>query len=269
MTLPPRSLGVRMHCRIRRFIRRSRPVRLGQTPVGLVLAAAMILLWGLQRPAAAAVVTGSSENEYFTLSWLYDLDNGIGTFALWAKQEAGTDGLSLGGGSFTMRGVVADCTVGGSLNFSGSPLDIGMDKGQRVYQYDLAGTFSPLLGGFPVCSGTLSFPTKNVELVPGKLTLAGDFFGLSGIASAIGSGIASSIVRPYGPVDMDFVTVQAIPKPGDINGDGSVDVTDLLLLVDSFGASAGDASYSAACDFNKDGSVDVIDLLTMIENWDR
>jgi hypothetical protein len=54
---------------------------------------------------------------------------------------------------------------------------------------------------------------------------------------------------------------------GDVNGDGCVDVVDLLYLVDAFGSVTGDANYDAACDFNSDGSVDVIDLLYMVETF--
>jgi hypothetical protein len=55
----------------------------------------------------------------------------------------------------------------------------------------------------------------------------------------------------------------------DINGDGHVDVQDLLFLVDAFGSLVGDANYDATCDFNSDGSVDVVDLLTLVGNWNR
>jgi parallel beta-helix repeat protein len=51
---------------------------------------------------------------------------------------------------------------------------------------------------------------------------------------------------------------------GDANGDGRVDVTDLLSLVYSFGTFAGDAAFDATCDFNHDGAVDVADLLDLV-----
>jgi hypothetical protein len=54
---------------------------------------------------------------------------------------------------------------------------------------------------------------------------------------------------------------------GDVDGDGHVDVVDLLYLVDAFGSVPGDANYNVACDFNHDDSVDVVDLLTMVENF--
>ncbi len=55
----------------------------------------------------------------------------------------------------------------------------------------------------------------------------------------------------------------------DVDGDWRVDVIDLLWLIDTFGKSAGDPAYNAACDFNGDGAVDVIDLLVMIDNFGK
>jgi hypothetical protein len=58
------------------------------------------------------------------------------------------------------------------------------------------------------------------------------------------------------------------PVSGDISGDGSVDVVDLLYLVESFGAVCGsDRHYDPRCDFNSDQIVDVVDLLTFVECW--
>jgi hypothetical protein len=57
------------------------------------------------------------------------------------------------------------------------------------------------------------------------------------------------------------------PIPGDINGDGYVDVVDLLYLVDAFGSVTGDTNYDPDADFNNDGSVDVVDLLILVENF--
>jgi hypothetical protein len=56
-------------------------------------------------------------------------------------------------------------------------------------------------------------------------------------------------------------------KTGDFNGDGQVDVVDLLYLVDSFGTVLGDAMYDPYCDTNHDGSVDVADLLDLVYNF--
>jgi hypothetical protein len=66
---------------------------------------------------------------------------------------------------------------------------------------------------------------------------------------------------------LDNMVYSQIPGPGDVDGNGHVDVVDLLHLVDAFGSATGDANYDARCDFNSDGSVDVADLLMLVENF--
>ena len=50
--------------------------------------------------------------------------------------------------------------------------------------------------------------------------------------------------------------------PEDINGDGTVNVTDLLSVIGAWGSCSGCSE-----DLNSDGSVNVTDLLQVIENW--
>jgi len=63
-------------------------------------------------------------------------------------------------------------------------------------------------------------------------------------------------------IDLAFVITGNLP--GDVNGDGCVDVADLLYFVGAFGSMVGDPNWDPACDFNGDGSVDVADLLTLV-----
>ena len=57
------------------------------------------------------------------------------------------------------------------------------------------------------------------------------------------------------------------PKVGDANGDGRVDILDLLNMSDSWAKALGDRAYNPYCDFNNSGAVDVVDLLMLAENW--
>ena len=50
------------------------------------------------------------------------------------------------------------------------------------------------------------------------------------------------------------------PCPQDCNGDGYVDVIDLLAIIDGWGSSGG-------CDINGDGTIDVVDLLEVVGAW--
>ena len=54
---------------------------------------------------------------------------------------------------------------------------------------------------------------------------------------------------------------------GDINGDGHVDLLDLLVLAATWGKSTGQAGYDARCDIDNDGSINVVDLLILADNF--
>jgi hypothetical protein len=64
-----------------------------------------------------------------------------------------------------------------------------------------------------------------------------------------------------------FQVAAAPHVPGDVNGDGHVDVADVLLVADSFGLCAGAPGYDARCDLDGSGCVDVSDLLIVAHNW--
>jgi len=57
--------------------------------------------------------------------------------------------------------------------------------------------------------------------------------------------------------------VEPTECPGDINGDGVVDVSDLLSLLSQW----GDCPVDCPADLNGDGVVDVSDLLIQLSNW--
>ena len=103
-----------------------------------------------------------------------------------------------------------------------------------------------------------------VSLTPSQLAALGLGEGLHKI------GLRVRITNEQGQYmyDEGWGTLTVVPPlPGDIDGDGHVDVVDLLLLVDAFGSVTGDANYDARCDFNHDGSVDVVDLLDLVYNF--
>lgn len=54
---------------------------------------------------------------------------------------------------------------------------------------------------------------------------------------------------------------------GDVNGDGTVDLTDLALLLSAFGQCAGDAAYNAGADFDATGCIELGDLTIHLANF--
>ena len=70
--------------------------------------------------------------------------------------------------------------------------------------------------------------------------------------SALSEGVAV--------LDIGEVTI-----PGDLDGDGTVGVTDLLILLGDWGRCPPKGECPA--DLNGDGSVGVVDLLILLGNW--
>ncbi|GMU80531.1 MAG: hypothetical protein AMXMBFR47_04020 [Planctomycetota bacterium] len=58
--------------------------------------------------------------------------------------------------------------------------------------------------------------------------------------------------------------VGAAPCPGDINGDLTVDITDLAILLSAYGSTACESGYNAAADSDGDGDVDLADLASLL-----
>ena len=90
-------------------------------------------------------------------------------------------------------------------------------------------------------------------------------------------------VRYRAPATPGFATlqVQALAEPAltarvsltvkstDLNGDGSIDVLDLALLVRSYRATIGDPNYEEAADLNGDGVVDDEDAMAFLAQLDE
>jgi len=54
---------------------------------------------------------------------------------------------------------------------------------------------------------------------------------------------------------------------GDANGDGHVDLADLLIVTNAFGTSVGEDAFDERADLNGDDSVDMQDLLIVVQNF--
>lgn len=55
--------------------------------------------------------------------------------------------------------------------------------------------------------------------------------------------------------------------PGDINGDGSVDIFDLVIVTGVYGTSPGDDDWNPDADINGDDIVDIFDLVIVASHY--
>ncbi len=125
-------------------------------------------------------------------------------------------------------------------------------------------TYSVVQGGFNGTGNLSSYPmlTRDYHLQAGSPCInAGD----PAYVVALGETDIDGQARVAGGrID---IGADEYVLPGDANGDGHVDVIDLLALIGAFGTYSGDAKFDPACDFNNDGTVDTIDLLTLVANF--
>ena len=61
--------------------------------------------------------------------------------------------------------------------------------------------------------------------------------------------------------------ITGAPIPGDLDGDGDVDLSDLAGLLGSYGKCVGDPGYIPLADLNGDGCVTLSDLADLLGHY--
>lgn len=51
------------------------------------------------------------------------------------------------------------------------------------------------------------------------------------------------------------------------NGDGRVDVVDIMLVVAAWNCAVGDPCYETRCDINDNGLVNLVDVMQVVGKW--
>ena len=165
---------------------------------------------------------------------------------------------------FSLDGRVDEVSIAATWNrivnstFTGYSMGDGELRLWRIEDGDLVSLVGDQgVGVFSQGNVVSQSDVANLELLVLRDLSPGDYMlelhhNISSGASSLTAGVAWHFSDP-----------EAIDVPGDVDGDGFVNVTDLLLVI-------GDWNCTGGCvgDVNGDGVVDVSDLLLVIANWD-
>ncbi|UCE95453.1 MAG: PKD domain-containing protein [Candidatus Bathyarchaeota archaeon] len=68
-------------------------------------------------------------------------------------------------------------------------------------------------------------------------------------------------------LEQTVIVSEAPPLIGDVNGDGIVDITDIVLVIDAFGTTPGSPGWNSNYDLNNDLVVDITDITIVIVHF--
>lgn len=128
-----------------------------------------------------------------------------------------------------------------------------------TYSFQSGTSFaSPLVAGIAALMLTLD-PALSHDEIQSILETTADDVHLPGFDHQTGHGRVNAFAA------LNAVLDQLAPPSPDLNDDGVVDVFDLLILLDAWGACPDEGSCPA--DLNRSGVVDVFDLLILLDAW--
>lgn len=182
------------------------------------------------------------------------------------------------GNTFAMLpGLVAEPGGAAEVRFSLGPEHFTRPNGRIILGIDVAPDFDSTLN--PMIQSVQPAPTPETAGLSQAARFAGPRATIS--RSPLSAAVLATIQDPQGRADatQDYVVrlsgrnqtsgpaVVGFYLPGDVNGDGVVDNTDLQLVRSLIGTNINHSAYQFDADANRDGRIDRTDL--MLTLWNR
>jgi hypothetical protein len=121
-----------------------------------------------------------------------------------------------------------------------------------------------------VYANTTSIASQNVTLLTGRSTIVSFTWNTTGFAygNYTISAYAWPVPGEINTADNNFTggTVE-VTIPGDINGDGTVNILDAIQLSNAFLATPGSSNWNPNADINGDGIVNILDAIIQSNNF--
>ena len=83
------------------------------------------------------------------------------------------------------------------------------------------------------------------------------------------SAYASPVDGETDLADNIFTAWVVVTIPGDVDGNGEVNIYDIVTMSGAYGAQAADPEYEANCDLNGDGRIDIYDIVLAAGNYGK
>jgi hypothetical protein len=196
-----------------------------------------------------------------------------GSIALDADDAAGYQGSTVVGGVSAGKSFTVEIYGEGLAGMSGYSALLSYDSTALRYDgftngsaipgltgLDIEGSGSVEIGGASVL-GSAGVAEAGLSKV--RFTVLSGFKGSTSIsldASSLGGPAGQTILTPMSSI---LVTGTFVAKPGDFDGNGSVDFTDFIQFAQAFGSS------NALYDLNSNGSVDFGDFVIFAQNFGK
>jgi hypothetical protein len=129
-----------------------------------------------------------------------------------------------------------------------------------------------------VYANATSVASQNVTLSISKVILLARFCDITFTWNTTGFGYGNCTVSAYVTLAPDETNAAnnsltggnvTVTVPGDLNGDGTVDIYDAIILANAFGSVPGSPNWNPNADINGDGVVDIYDAIILAANFNQ